>query len=68
VAAVLEADVTEQEIKREARRQAGLMLIGNLNGWEPDDLVARLGQDDVDRVALEMSSIARHLIRQGERT
>lgn len=54
--------MTDEEIKREARRQAGLMLVGNLNGWEPDDLVALHGQDAVDRIALEMSSIARRLV------
>ncbi|HEX5705637.1 MAG TPA: hypothetical protein VFX97_20730 [Pyrinomonadaceae bacterium] len=53
------------EIRREAKRQAGLMLVGNLNGWEPDDLVRELGQDNVDRIALEMSMLARRLIRDG---
>lgn len=53
------------EIRREAKRQAGLMLVGNLNGWEPDDLVEKVGQDNVDRIALEMSRLARRLIRDG---
>jgi hypothetical protein len=57
--------VNRQEIKDEARRQAGLMLMGNLNGWEPDDLVRQLGQDTVDEIAVEMSVIANRLINQG---
>lgn len=57
--------MNRQEIKDEARRQAGLMLMGNLNGWEPDDLVRQLGQDTVDEIAVEMSVIANRLINQG---
>jgi hypothetical protein len=59
--------VTEEEIKKEAKRQAGLMLIGNLNGWEPDDLVRKLGQDTVDLIADEMSAIAGRLLQQGRK-
>lgn len=57
--------MNDEEIKREAKRQAGLMLIGNLNGWEPDDLVAKIGQDVVDLIAGEMSAIANRLLKQG---
>lgn len=57
--------MNRQEIKDEARRQAGLMLMGNLNGWEPDDLVQKLGQDTVDEIAVEMSVIANRMINQG---
>jgi hypothetical protein len=57
--------VTPQEIRREAKLQAGLMLNGNLNGWEPDDLIRQVGQDNVDRIALEMMTMARRLIRAG---
>jgi hypothetical protein len=41
------------------------MLNGNLNGWEPDDLIRQVGQDNVDRIALEMMTMARRLIRAG---
>lgn len=58
--------MSPEEVRREAKRQAGLMLHGNLNGWEPDDLVARLGQDVVDRISDEMVSIANRLLRQAE--
>lgn len=56
-----------QEIRRMAKYQAGLMLTGNLNGWEPDDLVAQYGQETVDAVALEMTAIANRLKKQGGR-
>lgn len=53
------------EIRRLAKRHAGLMLTGNLNGWEPDDLIAQYGQEVVDEIALEMAAIANRLTRQG---
>lgn len=59
--------MTDEEIRREAKRQAGLMLVGNLNGWEPDDLIEELGQDTVDLIAHEMSNIANRLLKQGVR-
>jgi hypothetical protein len=54
--------VNRQEIKREARYQAGLLLMGELNGWEPDDLIERLGQDTVHEIAEEVTVIARKMI------
>lgn len=57
--------MTPQEVRRAAKHHAGLMLMGNLNGWEPDELVQQLGQETVDRIAQEMTSIARQLIRDG---
>ena len=59
--------INPDEIRRMAKYQAGLMLMGNLNGWEPDDLVARHGQGTVDAVALEMTAIANRLKKQGGR-
>ncbi len=57
--------MNQREIKREAKFRAGLMLHGNLNGWEPDDLIARLGQDTVDKIAAEMVDVANRLMEQG---
>lgn len=54
--------MNRQEIKREARYQAGLLLMGELNGWEPDDLIERLGQDTVHEIAEEVTVIARKMI------
>lgn len=58
--------VSPEEVRREAKKQAGLMLHGNLNHWEPDDLIKELGQDVVDEIVDEMISIANRLLRQAQ--
>ena len=57
--------MNRREIRREAKYRAGLMLMGNLNGWEPDDLIEKLGREVVDEIADEMADMARKLIQQG---
>lgn len=57
--------MNQRQIKREAKFRAGLMLHGNLNGWEPDDLVKTLGQDTVDKIADEMVNVANRLMEKG---
>jgi hypothetical protein len=37
------------------------MLNSVLNGWEPDDLIERFGQDSVDEIAYEVGRIAAEL-------
>lgn len=36
--------------------------MGVMNGWEPDDLIERLGQDTVDEIMEEITVIARQMI------
>lgn len=60
--------MNKREIRREANLRAGAILESILNGWEPDDLIERYGQDTVDAIAEQIGDIARSLIERGGRT
>lgn len=57
--------MNRREVKRVAKFRAGLILESMINGWSPEDLVDRYGQETVDAVSEEMSVIAERLIEQG---
>lgn len=58
-----------RERKRLAKYRAGLILDSVLSeGWCPDDLACRYGEDEVARIAEEISTIAERLIEQSGRT
>lgn len=60
--------MNKREIRREANFRAGLILDSALSqGWNPDDLVERYGQDVVDAMADEIMDIARSLRNRGGR-
>lgn len=60
--------MNKREIRREANFRAGLILEAVLSqGWDPDDLVERYGQDAVDAMADEILDIARMLRNRGGR-
>lgn len=59
--------MNKREIRQEANFHAGLILESIMNGWEPDDLVAKYGQDTVDAITTEIFSIARMLRNRGGR-
>lgn len=52
---------TQVEIREQARVSAAQILEGILNGWEPDHLIEKIGQDNVDAVATEIHKIAARL-------
>lgn len=57
-----------REIRREANFRAGLILDAVLSqGWNPDDLVEKYGQEAVDAMAGEILDIARMLRNRGGR-
>ena len=54
--------MNQREIRRIANLRASMMIEGSLNyGWEPDDLIAEIGQDNVDKVKDEVANIADEL-------
>lgn len=57
--------MNQRQIKREAKFRAGLILESLLNDWTPEDLIEKHGQSTVDRIADEISVIARRLMNQG---
>lgn len=57
--------MNKRQIRREANYRAGLILESVLNEWDPDDLVARHGQDIVDAISEEIWDIARMLRERG---
>lgn len=57
--------MNQRQIRRIANERAALMIDSSLNyGWEPDDLIAEIGQENVDRVAEEIGDIAKELFRR----
>lgn len=60
--------MNQREIRREANFRAGLILDAALSqGWNPDDLVEKYGQDVVYAMADEIMDIARSLRNRGGR-
>lgn len=54
--------MNQREIRRIATERAALMIDSCLAyGWEPDDLIAEIGQENVDKVAVEIGQIAAKL-------
>lgn len=60
--------MNKRELRREANFHAGVILESIMNGWEPDDLIRKHGQDTVDAISGEILDIARGLILRGGRT
>lgn len=54
-----------ESIRRMAKYQAGLILDSNLNHWEPDELIAKVGPEVFDQLVTEIADIASRLKRQG---
>lgn len=54
--------MNRRQIKREAKLRAGLILKTAVKGWSPDNLVNLWGQDDVDKIAAEISALADRLL------
>jgi hypothetical protein len=55
--------VNRREARRIAIHRAGLIIDAALNeGWEPTDLIDRLGQEAVDKITDEMVAISESMI------
>lgn len=54
--------MNHREIRRIANERAALMIDSSINyGWEPDDLIAEIGQDNFNKVKDEVMEIASEL-------
>jgi hypothetical protein len=57
--------MTQREVARYAKFRAASLLEAVLNGWDPEDLVERVGQENVDRISEEITSLALRLSASG---
>jgi hypothetical protein len=56
--------MNQRERRRLAKFRAALILQSMMNGWHPEDLIEKYGQQEVDLVADEINSIAQKLINK----
>jgi len=57
--------VNQREIRRIANVRAALMIDSSINyGWEPDDLIDEIGQENFEKVKEEVMDIADELRRR----